>query len=85
MGKAGDMISTTTKSCGIHGLRTVTEDELSDSGKVHGNASKEVVVATQSDQTLGSDGTLEAAEDEDGGCVRDQEADEAKQCWIGLG
>ena len=46
MGKAGDMISTVTKSCGIHGLRTVTEDELSDSGKVHGNASKEVVVAT---------------------------------------
>jgi hypothetical protein len=39
--------------------RTVTEDKFSDASKVHGNTAKEVVVTTQTNQTLWSDCTLE--------------------------
>lgn len=62
----------------VHELRTVSEDKLSNTSNVHGNAAKKVVVATQSNQTLGSHGTLEAAENEDSGCVRNEETNEAK-------
>jgi hypothetical protein len=63
--------------------RTVTEDELGDTSNIHSNATEEVVVATQSYQTCRSNGALKAAENEYGGGVWDEEADEAEQCWIG--
>lgn len=50
-------------------MRTVAEDELSDTGEVHGNAAKEVVITTQSNQTLWGHSTLETAKNEDGGGV----------------
>lgn len=62
--------------------RTVSENEFGNSGDVHRDAAKEVVVTTQSDERLRSHGTLKAAQDEDCGRVRDQEADQTKKCWI---
>jgi hypothetical protein len=61
---------------------TVSEDELRETGKIHGNASKEVIVAAQPSQTLGRDSTLEAAKGENGRRVWDQEPDQTEQCRI---
>ena len=47
-------------------LLTVSENELCETGKDHGNASEKVVIAAQPNQTLRRDGTLEAAEEENG-------------------
>lgn len=63
-------------------MRTVAEDELSDTGEVHGNAAKEVVITTQSNQTLWGHSTLETAKNEDGGGVWDQKADQTKKCRV---
>lgn len=58
---------------------TVTKNEFGNSREVHRNTTKKVIVATESYQTLRSDGTLKAAQDKDGGCVWDQEANETEQ------
>ena len=83
MGKAGTRRQCYPRCIGRLSTHTVSQDELGNSSEVHGNATEEVVVTTQTDQTCRSDGTLEAAEDEDSGCVRYEEADQAEQGWIG--
>jgi hypothetical protein len=64
------------------GVHTVTKEKFGDAGKIHGNAAKEIVVATQANETLWSNGSLEAAKDKYGRSVWDQKTDEAEQCWI---
>jgi hypothetical protein len=51
-------------------LLTVTKDKFGYSSDIHRNRPKEVVVAAQSNETLGRNGTLEPTQDEDGGSVR---------------
>ena len=57
---------------------TVVQYKLGDASDVHGKCTEEVVIATETDQTLWSDCSLEAAQDEDGGSIWHQEADQAE-------
>lgn len=61
---------------------TVSKNEFCNSCKNHGNATNEVVVTSQSDQTGGWIGTLETTKDQAGGRVWDQESQEAQKGWV---
>jgi hypothetical protein len=61
---------------------TVSENELGDTGKVHGDSAQEVVIAIQSDESGWCHGTSQTAKGEDGGCVWDQEAKKTEQCRV---
>jgi hypothetical protein len=61
---------------------TIAQNELEDTGDVHRKGSEEVVIPTDTDQALRSDGSLEATEDEDGGCVWYQEANQSEKRWV---
>ena len=65
------------------GTRTVSKNELGDTGKVHGDGAEEVVVTVQTDETGWRHSTSQTAEGEDGGCVGDQETEQTKECWVG--
>lgn len=62
---------------------TITEDEFCDASKVHGNAPEEIVVSAQANETLRRDCTLEAAENENSRCVRDEKTNQTEKRWIG--
>ena len=64
--------------------RTIAKNEFRDACEDHRNTSKEVVIATQSDQALRRHSTLESAKDENGRCVRDKETDQTEERRIGL-
>lgn len=63
---------------------TIAKHKLRDTSKDHCNASKEVVVATQSNQTLRRYSTLESAKNENGRCVRNKETDQTEESRISL-
>jgi len=63
--------------------RTVSEDELGDTGEVHGDGAEEVVVAGEAGEGVGRDGALELAEGEDGGGVWDEESEQTEERRVG--
>lgn len=65
------------------GTRTVSKNELGDTGKVHGDGAEEVVVTVQTDETGWCHGTSQTTEGEDGGCVGNQKAEKTKQGRVG--
>lgn len=60
--------------CSIADRLTVSKNEFGNTGKVHGNGTKEIVIAVQANQTGRCHSTSQTAKGEDGGCVWDQEA-----------
>jgi hypothetical protein len=80
MGNAEEIVSSASRF-GTTRL-TVSKDELRYTGEDHRNAAKEVVVATQANQTLWGNSTLETTKNEDGGGVWDQESNQAQKCRI---
>jgi len=63
----------------------VAENELGDSGDVHGDGAEEVVVAVKATYRGDWRGSLKATQAEDGRGVWDQEAEEAEEGWVGCG
>jgi hypothetical protein len=63
--------------------RTVSENELCNTSKVHGNGAEEVVITVQADETGWCYSTSQTAKGEDGGCVWDQEAEKTKEGRVG--
>jgi len=61
---------------------TVSEDKLSNASNVHSNGTEKVVIATQSDERSGWNSSSQAAEDEHGRRVWDQEPHEAQQSRV---
>jgi hypothetical protein len=63
--------------------RTISKDKLSNTSNIHRNATKEIVIPTQSNKTGWCDGALETTQNENGGRVRDQETEQAEERWVG--
>ena len=72
-----------TKMRQIEAKRTVSKNELGNTGKVHGDGAEEVVVTIQADETSWCHGTSQTAKGEDGGCVGNQEAKKTEEGRVG--
>lgn len=65
------------------GKRTVSKNELGNTGEVHCDGTEEVVITVQADETGWCNGTSQTAKGENGGCIGDQEAEETEQSRVG--
>lgn len=62
---------------------SVSEDELGHTSDIHGNGAEEVVVGVKTDERSWCHSSLEAAENENGGCVGNEESQETEQSRVG--
>ena len=54
---------------------TVSENKFCDPSNIHGNATKEVIIATESYQTLRRNSALKSTENEDRGGIWNEKSD----------
>jgi len=76
------IVSVLDSGFSVKAQHTIPENEFCNTSDVHRNAPEEIVISTQSHQTLRRHGSSKAAQGQYRGRVWYQETDQTQQSWI---